>query len=142
MQRTSSTGADLSGHEIAQVIKRAEIARAEFLHQRPKHAWEAIGLSVSVFGLAVLLVFGGLSPRQQVLENTVTMERLATNLAHAERIAPKTVDAITQLLRRPDYDCRQSACEAWLEKRNLAARGRLQTVLARTTMQADAATGN
>ena len=133
MQRTSSTGADLSGHEISQAIKPAEIARAEFLRERPRHALEAIGVSVSVFGLAILLVFGGQSPRQQVLENTVTMERLATNLAHAERIAPKTVDAIAQLLHRPDYDCQQAACEARLEKRNLAARGRLQTVLAKTT---------
>jgi hypothetical protein len=66
------------------------------------------------------------------------MERLATSLAHAATISPKTVDEIAQLLRRPGYDCRQLTCEAWLEKRNLAARGRLQMVLARSAIQADA----
>jgi hypothetical protein len=49
------------------------------------------------------------------------------------------VDEIAQLLRRPDYDCRQSTCEAWLERRNLAARNRLQMALARNALQADAA---
>jgi hypothetical protein len=66
------------------------------------------------------------------------MERLATSLAHAARIPPKTVDEIAQLLRRPDYDCRRFTCEAWLEKRNLAARDRLQSMLARSALQADA----
>jgi 4-hydroxyphenylpyruvate dioxygenase-like putative hemolysin len=138
MQRMPSTDADFSGDDIAQAIKRAEAARAESLSDRPGRTLKALGLSVSVFGLAFLLVVGASSPRHQIFENTVVMERLATKLAHAEMIAPKTVDEIAQLLRRPDYDCRQFACEAWLEKRNLAARGRLQTVLARNALQADA----
>ena len=66
------------------------------------------------------------------------MERLATQLAAAEAIPAKTADEISRLLRRPDYDCRQIACEAWLEKRNLAARNKLQTVLARNALEANA----
>jgi hypothetical protein len=139
MQRIPSTGADLSSHDIAQVIKRAEVARAEFLANHPRRLLQAIGLSASVLGLALLLVVGAQSPRQQVLESTVLMERMATSLARVETIPPRTVDEMAQLLRRPDYDCRQSTCEAWLERRNLAARNRLQTMLARSALQADAA---
>jgi hypothetical protein len=139
MQRIPSTDADFSGHELAQVIKRAEIARAEFLSSHPRHALKAIGLSASVFGLALLLVAGAGSPRQQVLENTVAIERLAAKLAQAEAIPAKTAEEISQLLRRADYDCRQIACEPTLEKRNLAARGKLQMILARNALQADAA---
>jgi hypothetical protein len=139
MQRMPSTDADPSGHDIAQVIKRAQVARAEFLSNNPRSTLRALGLSASVFGLALLLVVGARSPRHQVFESTVVMERLATSLAHAARIPPKTVDEIAQLLRRPDYDCRQFTCEAWLQKRNLAARDKLQATLARNTLQADAA---
>jgi len=139
MQRIPSTDPDLSGHDIAQVIKRAEAARAEFLFAHPGSTLKAIVLSVSVCSLAFLLVVGARSPRHQVFENTVVMERLATNLARAETISPKTLDEVSQLLRRPGHDCRQSTCEASLEKRNLAARGRLQTVLTRSVLQADAA---
>jgi hypothetical protein len=123
------------------VIKRAEVARAEFLSAHPGRALKAIGLSASVLSLALLLVLGARSPRHQVLESTVTMERLATGLARVETIPAKTVDEIAQLLRRPDYDCRKSICEEWLERRNLAARGRLQTMLARSALQADATAG-
>lgn len=139
MQRMPSTDADLSSHEIAQVIKRAEVARAEFLFGHPGHALKALGLSASVLGLAFLLVVGAGSPRHQMLENTVVIERLAAKLAQAEAVPAKTVDEISQLLRRPDYDCRHITCEPWLEKRNLAARGKLQMVLARNALQADAA---
>jgi hypothetical protein len=134
-----STDADLSGHDLAQVIRRAEAARAEFISAHPKPTLKAIGLSVSVLGLAFLLVVAARSPRHQIFENTVVMERLATSLAHAETISPRTAGEISQLLRRPDYDCRQFTCEASLGKRNLAVRGRLQTMLARNALPADAA---
>jgi hypothetical protein len=96
-------------------------------------------LSASAFVLAFLLVAGSGSPRRQTLENTALIEQLATRLAHARTIPPETAAEISQLLRRRDYDCRQLACDALLEKRNLAARSRLQTILARSTLQADAA---
>jgi len=139
MQRMPSTGADLSNHDIVQVIKRAEIARSEFLRERPAGVLKALGVSVSVFGLAFLLVVGARWPRHQLFENTVGMERLATSLGQAETISIKTVNEISYLLRQPEYDCRQLSCDPWLEKRNFAARGRLQTALARSALQAEAA---
>jgi hypothetical protein len=139
MQRMPSSGADLSEHEIAQVIERAEIPRSRFLRDSQGRGLTTIGLSALACTLAFLCVAGARSPRHQALENTTVIERLATQLAHAETIPSETAAEISRLLRRPDYDCRQLACDAWLEKRNLAARSRLQTILARTTLQADAA---
>jgi hypothetical protein len=100
---------------------------------------KAIGYGALAFGLAFVLFARAGSRRHQTFENTVVIERLATRLAHADTISPETAAEISQLLRRRDYDCRQLACDALLEKRNLAARSRLQTILARSTLQADAA---
>src|SRR5690242_15770895 len=139
MQRIPFTGVDFSGHETAWVIQRADIARAQFLCARGGRTLKAIGVSALVCVVALLLVIRAGSPRHQLLENTVAIERLATRLARAEAIAPTTVREVTQLLLRPDYDCRRLACEARLEKRNLDARNKLETILARGTLQADAA---
>lgn len=139
MQQTPSTGADLSEREIAQVIEQAKIARARYLCEPHGRGWKAIGVTTLACIIAFLFVTGARSPRQQALENTALIERLATRLAQAETIPPKTAAEISQLLRRPDYDCRQIACDDRLEKRNLAARGKLQMILARATLQADAA---
>jgi hypothetical protein len=137
--RIPSTGADLSEREIAQMIERAKIARARFLFDPYGRGLKAIGLSVSAFVLAWLLVVGAASTRNQALENTALIEKLATQVEQAQRIPSETAAEISRLLRRPEYDCRQLACDARLEKRNLAARGRLQTILERTTLHADAA---
>jgi hypothetical protein len=139
MQQTSLTGADFSEREIAQVVEQAKIARARFLCEPHGRGWKAIGLSTLACILALLVVVGARSPRQQVLENTALIEQLATRLAQAQTIAPDTAAEISQLLRRPDYDCRRFMCDARLEKRNLAARSKLQMILARATLQADAA---
>src|SRR5437763_7391486 len=138
MQRMPSTGADLSERDIAQVIERAKIARARFLFDPHGRGLRAIGLSTSVFVLAFLLVLEFGSPRQQAFENTALIERLVTRLSDAETIPPETAAEISQLLRRPDYDCGQLACGAGLKQRNLAARRRLQAMLSSTTLQADA----
>ena len=139
MQRIPSIGADLSEREIAQVIEQAKIARVRFLFDPRGRGLKAIGYGALAFGLAFVLVAGTGSRRHQAFENTAVIERLATRLAHAGTISPGTAAEISQLLRRRDYDCRQLACDASLEKRNLAARSRLQTILARSTLQADAA---
>jgi hypothetical protein len=139
MQRIPSMGGDLSDREIAQVIERAKLARIQHLHDHHGRGLKAIGLSVMACGLAFLVVVGAGSSRHQVVENTVIIERLATKLAQAEAIPAKTTEEISQLLRRPDYDCRQIACDPWLERRNLAARNKLQTILARSGLQAAAA---
>lgn len=134
-----STGADLSEREIAQVIERAKIVRVQFLFGARGVGLKAIGVSTLACVLAFLLITGSRSPRQQALENTAAIERLATRLAHAEKISAETSMEISGLLRQPDYDCRRIACDASVEKRNLAARNRLQSILARSTLQADVA---
>ena len=138
MQQISSTGADMSEREIAQVIERAKIARVQFLFGPHGRGWKAIGWSTMACLIAFLFVAGAGSRRHQAFENTVVIERLAARLAQAGAIPAETAAEIAQLLRRPDYDCRRLACDASLEKRNLAARSRLQTILARSTLQADA----
>ena len=134
-----SSGTDLSEREITQVIERAKTARVQFLFGARGVGLKAIGVSTLVCVLAFLLITGSRSPHQQALENTVVIERLATRLAHAEKISAETSMEISGLLRQPDYDCRRIACDASLEKRNIAARSRLQSILARSTLQADVA---
>jgi hypothetical protein len=139
MQRIPFCGADLSDRDIEQVIERAKIARLGYLHDNARQVFRGIGWSALACGFAVLLILGASSTRHQVLDNTAVIERLATTLAQAERIKPGTAREVAQLLRRPDYDCRQVACDAWLEKRNLAARARLETILARHSSPATVA---
>ena len=123
MQRTS-----LSHDDLAQVIRRAQIARMQFLRENSS---SAIGWSALTFGLALLVVAGfGFSPRQ-IRENTTHMEQLATKLRPMEKIAPGTLGVIAELLRRPDYECREVRCDTALEKRNAAARLELERVLAK-----------
>jgi hypothetical protein len=94
----------------------------------------AIGVTVGVAALVAPIVarIAGIGPNnaQRVLEATVQMERLATDLEHAKKIAPETKVEIAQLTHQPWYDCNQLACRAALEMRNRAARERLQAVLA------------
>ena len=137
--RIPSTDADLSERDIAQVIEKAKIARVQFLFGSSGLGLKAIGVSTLACVLAFLVATGGRSPSQHALENTVTIERLATRLAYAQKISPEAAAKISGLLRQPNYDCRRIACDASVEKRNLAARNRLQTILARSTLQADAA---
>jgi hypothetical protein len=128
----------MSEREIAQVIEQAKIARVQFLSDARGLGLKAIGASVFACVVAFLLITGARSPRQQAFENTVQIERLATQLSHANKISADTVAEVSKLLRRPEYDCLRIACDASLEKRNLAARGRLQAIVARSTLQADA----
>ena len=66
---------------------------------------------------------------QRVLATTVQMERLATRLEHAKRIAPETKLELTRLTLEPWSDCTQTSCRKTLEVRNRAAREHLQTVI-------------
>src|SRR5512140_3531801 len=117
MQRTTSSDVNLSHDDLAQLIRRAEMARMQFLYENSGIALRAISWSALAFGLA-LLVVAGLGPSQrQVVENTALMEQLATKLAPIEKIAPGTLSQVADLLGRPDYDCRQIRCDARLEKR-------------------------
>ena len=67
---------------------------------------------------------------QSVREATVQMERLATKLEHAKKIASETKLEIDRLIHHPQYDCKQVACRTALEVRNRAARERLQAASA------------
>jgi hypothetical protein len=142
MQRIPSCGADLSDRDVERLIERAKIARSEFLRDNRRRVFGAFGLTALACGFAVLLILGAGSTRHQVLEKTALMERLATALADARMIPPKTARDIAQLIRQPQYDCRQLACDAWLERRNLAARARLETILARDALPDDVADNN
>ena len=94
----------------------------------------AIGVAFGVAALAAPIIASiagiGANNAQRVLEATVRMERLATDLEHAKKIAPETKVEIARLTREPWYDCNQLACRAALETRNRAARERLQAALA------------
>jgi len=81
-------------------------------------------------GIAVNKTGIGANNRQRVLEATVEMERLATKLDHAKKIAPETKLEIARIINQPWYNCIQMACPTVLETRNRAARERLQAVVA------------
>ena len=81
-------------------------------------------------GIAVNKTGIGANNRQRVLEATVEMERLATKLDHAKKIAPETKLKIVRIINQPWYNCIQISCPTVLETRNRAARERLQAVLA------------
>lgn len=139
MPRIPFCSADLSDRDIEHMIETAKIARSEFLRVNSRHVFRGVGWSALACGLAFLVVVGAGSARHQVLENTGRIERLATTLEQIERIKPDTLREVAQLLRRADYDCRQIACDAWLEKRNVAARGRLEMIMARHSFPATVA---
>ena len=90
----------------------------------------AVGVAALVAPIAARIAGIGINNEQRVLEATVQMERLATDLEQAKKIAPETKLEITRLTRQPWYDCNQLACRTALEMRNRAARERLQAVLA------------
>jgi hypothetical protein len=94
----------------------------------------AIGVAVGVAAVTAPIVANiagiGANNAQRLLEATIWMERLATDLEHARKIAPETKLEINRLTRQPWYDCNQLACRTTLEMRNRAARERLQAVLA------------
>jgi hypothetical protein len=131
MQKIPSTGADASNSDIDQVIKQAKLARAQFILENPKRAWKAMGWNAMAAGALLLVAIGAGSGRNQAIENTATIERLATTLAQVPAIKPGTLHEISQLLARREYDCRQVGCEEWLQQRNAQARARLQAILAK-----------
>jgi hypothetical protein len=98
----------------------------------PRRALRWIGWSAfaCLWALFVLVVGSG-SAHHRALDKTVVIERLGARLAHAEKIEDGTAREISQLLQRPDYDCRQTACDAGIAQRNAAARARVETILAR-----------
>jgi len=91
--------------------------------------WIGWSAFAGLWALFVLVVGSGSAPHR-TLDKTVVIERLGARLAHAEKIDDDTAREISQLLQRPDYDCRQTACDASIAKRNAAARARVEAILA------------
>ncbi len=129
MQRTKPSHGDLSLEDFGQLTRRAEIARVQFLCDNAGTALRMIAWSTVAFGLMLLVVAGSGPSPIRIAENTALIEQLATKLRPMKKIAPETVGQITELLRRPDYDCREVRCDEALEKRNAAARRELARVL-------------
>lgn len=125
-----SNGTDPSGHDLDQVIKQAKAARAKSFSENRGWGWKAIGWNALACSAVLLLAVSAGSSRNQAIESTSVIERLATALTSIDKIPPGTVREIAQLLRRPDYDCRQTACEPSLARRNAAARAHLEAILA------------
>lgn len=75
---------------------------------------KAIGVaafaSLTVAGLISSIAATGINKEQSVREATVQMERLATKLEHAKKIASETKLEIDRLIHHPQYDCKQVAC--------------------------------
>lgn len=83
----------------------------------------------------------GAYKEQRVLAATVQMERLATKLEHAKKLAPETKLEVTRLTLDPLSDCAQARCRTTLELRNRAARERLQTLVTGSTVFAGPSVG-
>lgn len=139
MRMMPSNGTDPSGHDLDQVIKQAKATRAKFFSENRGWAWKAIGWNALACSAVLLVALGAGSNRNQAIENTSVIERLGTTLTSTDKIQPGTLHEIAQLLRRPDYDCRQIACEPSLARRNAAARAHLEAILAKHSSVAEVA---
>ena len=85
---------------------------------------------VSVVGTLSGTIAGlGAYKEQRALATTIQMERLATKLEHAKKIAPETKLEVTRLTHDPMSDCAQAGCRTTLALRNRAAREHLQTLV-------------
>ncbi len=101
--------------------------------------------SVGLFcALAITLLSAGSTDRhyefgtnrqlERTLEATAQMEKFTEMLRQVTMITPNTGREIEQLIRQPQYDCNQVACDAALETRNRLVRSKLVALLARITL--------
>jgi hypothetical protein len=87
--------------------------------------------------LAGISGFIGKQQQQHLFESTVRLERLATELEHANKVPPETKLEIAKLIHQPWTDCERISCRADVEIRNRAARNRLEAILAGTNSPLD-----
>ena len=111
--------------------ERANGGRVELSQQNWRYLMQATGAVAFGCALVAILVPGVSFNRQQTLEATVRMERLARTLESAKTIAPSTAIEVSRLIRRPQYDCRQITCNSALAARNRAARSKLKLLIDR-----------
>jgi len=105
---------------VEQIIEQGKIARTQALRANPGLVLGTVGTFVVLYAVATALILGR-PAHQRALEATVQMERLAVTLSHAKRIAPETMQEVTELIHRSRYECTQAECDAHLERRNHAA---------------------
>ena len=122
------------GSWIAQIFRQSSRRTKSCVPYMETLMHKTVGVAIGIAALAapILAIMAGVdvNNERRVLEATVWMERLATDLEHAKKIAPETKLEIARLTTRPWYDCNQLACRKALEIRNRAAREHLQTILA------------
>lgn len=129
MEHIQSESVPFSRLNIERAKEQAKAARSQFFRENSKLTMQWLGRVALVCGLAIMVTFLARPASQRALEATVIMERLASALNNSKTIAPDTARAISQLLRHSDYDCKQLACDAALERRNRVVRSKLESML-------------
>jgi hypothetical protein len=142
MERIRSEGVLFFPPKLEREKEQAKAARSQFLRKNSKLLISWFGRIALICGLAIAVTFSGKTARQRVLQATINMEQLALVLESAKTIAPDTARAISQLLRQSESDCKQVACDAALERRNSAARNKLNLMLAAPTSSEQIATNS
>jgi hypothetical protein len=105
------------------------VGRVANLAQRPFPAPVTVLAAGLICACTLVVMFGARPERQRALEATTRMERLATKLEHAHKIAPDTAREIAQLIGQPQYSCTRMTCGDALDARNRKARIKLKTLL-------------
>ena len=116
---------------IERIWEQAKNARSTFLKQNSIAVLAPAGASMVAVAMVVGIILEPAVGRQQILEATIRMERLAARLGHVQTVPPETARQVNQLMHRPQYDCDKAVCTADLNRRNRSARAQLQDVLAR-----------
>jgi hypothetical protein len=98
---------------------------SETITNRALNGW-LIAVAACACWAAILMATGGTRP----MDATAQMERLARQLERTTAIPSQTANELARVIGQPGYDCRQVACSAELEQRNLVARTRLEQLLA------------
>ena len=104
---------------------RLFLSGSETITNRALCGW-SIAVAACACWAAILMSTGGTRPA----EATARREVLAWKLERTTAIPSQTANELARVIGQPGYDCRQVACSAELEQRNLAARARLQHLLA------------
>jgi hypothetical protein len=117
--------------DIEQLIEQAKTIRSKTLREKYPAVLRTMCWGTVISALIIMLIISERPARQRALEATTKMETVAKTLAAAAKVAPDTAQVVTELLRRPEYDCNNLACDASLASRNRLARARLQLLLTR-----------
>ncbi len=126
------------------LANQAKHARMQFIRKGFRFFFLGCG-SVGLFCvLAITLLSAASTDRnyelgtnrqlERTLEATAQMEKFTEMLRQVTRISPNAGREIEQLIRQPQYDCSQVACDAALETRNRFIRSKLVALLARITL--------